>query len=356
MDIGLDVRLGNVVVSYVTYIRKLIIPVDLAVFYPHPLDRLPLWTVIGSVLLILLLLFPAVRYVRRSPAFAVGVFWYLGILVPVIGLVQQGAQALADRYLYLPAVGLFTGFVWVIAGWAAGNRFRVSLSAVLSIGIVVACFFATRRQVGFWQDEIRLFRHAIHVTTGNYVAHNNLGIALDRQGRTSEALEHFRRATEIKPTYAEPYVNRGFALARTGNFEAAIREYRRALAVNRNQPRAHYNLGVALHRTGEFDEALEHFENALSLNPSDPDILFARGQSLAALGRTEEAKECLFDVLERAPHHAGAHNSLGLLLAGEGKREEAERHFMEAVRLKPGFRAARENLRALRADTGAGVP
>jgi TolA-binding protein len=271
--IPLKIRTGNALVSYISYIGKMIWPHNFAVFYPYPWS-IPMWQVVGAGLSLICLCVLSVMFFRagrRFPYLAVGWLWYLGTLVPVIGLVQVGSQAMADRYTYVPLIGLFImiswGFYDLVRGWK--NR-RMVLA--ISTGVVLLALMAcTWSQVRLWKNSTLLFKHALNVTDNNYKAYNLLGITLERQGRLTDALRHYFEALRIKPDYAEAPYNMGNVLMRQGRLKEALRHYSEALRIKPDYADAHNNLGVALARQGRLKEAISHFYEALRVKPDFSD-------------------------------------------------------------------------------------
>jgi tetratricopeptide (TPR) repeat protein len=339
----LTTRIANALVSYTGYIAKMIWPHNLAVYYPHP-GTIPVWQVAGSGLLLLCISVMVIKAAKNRPYLAVGWLWYLGTLVPVIGLVQVGSQAMADRYTYLSLVGLFIMIAWglpsLLAGWRHGRNAFAIASAILLLG----CVAGTWRQVGHWQNSITLFQHTVNVTSDNHFAHNNLGVALARGGRLGEATYHYSQALRIKPDRAEVHNNLGNALAAQGNVDRAVDHYYQALEIDPNNARAYNNLGNLLANQGKTEEALNHYTEALRLEPDYVGAHYNLGTALAEQGRTEEAINHLTEALRIMPYWAGAHNNLGVLLERRGRLDEAIRHYSEALRLDPDYAKARTNL------------
>ncbi len=242
-------RIANTLVSYVTYIGKMIWPANLACLYPHPLDTLPTWQVVGSLLLLLSISILVVRARGRRPYLPVGWFWYLGTLVPVIGLVQVGPQAMADRYTYVPLIGLFLMIAWTAA--ETGYK-RSALRISLCAGILIP-FLAVGSwlQVRSWRTSLTLFEHALAVTRDNLIAHNNLGNIFARQGRFKEARYHLSEALRLNPDHAASHNNLGGVLMQQGQFQEAIAHLSKAVQIDPEMQAAHYNLGIALQRMTE---------------------------------------------------------------------------------------------------------
>ncbi len=264
--IPLDMRMANAAVSTVNYITKTIWPVDLAIFYPYP-NTLAGWRVSLSTLVIIGTTLSVVWFARRLPYLAVGWFWFLGMLVPVIGIVQVGAQSMADRYTYLPLIGLF-----IMAAWGFGIRrettwHRWTVRCTFVMVAVVMLSVAARTQVGRWKDTATLFRHAIAVTPPNAIAHQYLGFDLAGKDRFDEAKFHYRTAINIKPDYASAYNSLGVVLAIEGNLEEANASFSKALRIKPHHPEVHNNLGVVLERQHRLEDAIFHFREAVRTRP-----------------------------------------------------------------------------------------
>ena len=261
-DFPLGARGGNALISYCRYLGKLFWPTDLAVFYPHP-GQWPLGKVLlaGGLLLGLSGLFFAQR--RRSPFLLMGWLWFVGTLVPVIGLVQVGDQAMADRYTYTPSLG-----VLVLAVWGAYELTRRWRSAVIALSVaasaaIILCFALTRQQLGHWKDSESLFRHSLAVTEDNDLAHNNLGAALLHKGQIGEAISDFQQALRLKLDNADAHNNLGTALGEKGQLDEAIRQFQQALRLKPGYAGACYNLGNALASKGQLDDAIRQFQEAI---------------------------------------------------------------------------------------------
>ena len=357
-QIPLGARVANAFVAYVVYIRKMFWPHDLAVIYPHSMTSPPVWRVAGAILLLVCLSALAVYAWRRRPYLAVGWLWYLGTLVPMIGIVQTGAHALADRFTYIPLIGIFIMIAWGVPDLllsARVNRRYSRAPAVLAVLVTTALMVCTRFQVSYWRSSIALFQHALRVTTGNYIAHNCLGQALGVKGKTDQALEHLYKALALQPSYAPTHANLGAILISQGQLDESIAHLNEALRLNPKDPVAHCDLGAALSRQGKLEEASAHFRKALVI---DPELEFARhnlgvfnamahynaGLALDKQGKTDEAIEEYREAIRLNPNLAQAHNNLGFALRNQGKGDEAIREFREAVRLKPDLASAHNNL------------
>jgi len=262
----LDVRVTNALVSYVAYMGKTVWPTNLAVYYPHP-GMSPLWQIIFSAGILLIITGLCFMSRKRLPYLIVGWLWFLGTLVPVIGLVQIGSHAMADRYTYIPLIGLFIMFAWgmhEIMNRLHWNKIFCSTSMAALVLILASVSWI---QVQYWQNATTLFRHAVAVTKNSFLGHNNLGAALARKGQIAEAVYHYQEALKVKPDYAEAYFNMGSALAHLCRYGEAIWWYEKALQYNPLFVEAYNNKGIACAQTGKITEAIACFQTALRLKP-----------------------------------------------------------------------------------------
>lgn len=266
--VPLSLRAANALLSCLIYLRKMILPYDLAVFYPYP-ESVPLWQIAGAGSLIAGISFLAVRKHKTAPYFIVGWLWYLGTLFPVSGLKQAGLwPALADRWAYVPMIGIFAIVSWGVSGVCSDYpRIRPAIMASV-LFILSFSAWSTHAQVRHWMNSLSLFQHAVDVTSANYVAHDNLGGILLEEGRNAEAFTHFSAAAQIKPDFWKSYSNAGVALANMGKKNEAVRYFRKSLELNPDNAGAHNNIGVSLAEQGRFEEAVFHFQEALKTDPN----------------------------------------------------------------------------------------
>jgi hypothetical protein len=248
-SLPLKARLANALVSYVSYIAKMLWPQDLAVFYPHPV-AISVWKIVGAGIFLILATVLALWKIRQHPYLITGWLWYLGTLVPVIGIVQVGGQSMADRYTYVPLIGLFVMVSWGIPEVLKKFPHRNVVLWVASMAILAACIIMTSRQVGYWQNSNTLFEHALKVTKNNWKVHNNLGLTLANQGRTTEGIGHYLQALRINPDYFKAHHNLGNAFFLKGNTDGAIEHYLEALRLKPDLLEAHVNVGGALYKQG----------------------------------------------------------------------------------------------------------
>jgi hypothetical protein len=289
-------RIANAIVSYLAYIGKMFWPVDLAVLYPHSTGNIPVFKVITYAMTLILVTVLVICLARRRKYLLVGWLWYLGTLVPVIGIVQVGAQAMADRYTYVPLIGLFIIIAFGAADLSQKIPFRNMIFTVLAVTILLACALVTSNQLKYWKDSFSLFDHAITVIENNFapgsgnitgsaktaghlneslrfvpnspVIYNNFGNALRQKGRVDEAIDYYKFALELQPSYSKARYNLSIALALKGRYDEAVEQCRIYLAARPDDAEMYTNLGVILQAKGDLDQAAESFKKALQINPS----------------------------------------------------------------------------------------
>ena len=342
--LSLDFRVSNALISYVCYALKMIWPAKLAVIYPLP-HEWPVGWVVGAALVLAGLSVMALYRARKAPYLAFGWFWYLGMLVPVIGIVQVGLQAMADRYTYLPLVGLFVAIVWSAAEISARWPVTRSGLAVCAATVIAACALLTWNQTGHWRSTASLFEHALAVTQDNAVAHNNLGVNLLDAGKLTAAEGHFAEAVRIKANYPDGLGNLGLCWAKQGRLEEAAELFRLSLRARPNGS-VHYNFANLLSQLGDLEQAEAHYEAALRLKPDLVEAWYNLGALEAKRGKTQEAAQDYAAALRIKPDYVEAHLSLGALLAGQKKFDEAIVQFQAAVHAAPDKADAHFNLAA----------
>jgi len=343
-------RIANALISYVSYIGKMLWPVKLSIFYPYASFALLSWQTVSAMLVLMIITYLTIRAAERFPYFIVGWLWYLGTLIPVIGLVQVGLQSMADRYTYLPFIGIFIMIAWGVPELL--NRWRYGRFAIASaaVGILLTLMVITYVQIGYWRNNIILYEHAIKVTSENYWAHYNLGLSLMKSGKMSDAFPQFQETLRIKPDDYDALINVGVILAKRGNLDAAVSLFERVLQFKPDSAKAHSNLGTALMQKGNIDEAIIHGREAIRLKSSDPENYFVLGRILAKNGNIDEAIVHYSRALQIKPDYADVHNSMGIILARKGKLDEAIFQFREALRIRPDFQEAHNNLQMALAE------
>ena len=340
-------RIVNAFISYATYIRKMIWPTDLAVFYPYQVDSLSMWQVSVVGLLLLAATSAFIGWREKRPYWVTGWFLYLVTLLPVIGLVQAGRQAMADRYTYIPLIGVFIMLAWGIPDFVKNWRYRKILLPLAAALVLPALMICTRVQLSHWRNSITIFEHAIEVTNDNFTAHNNLGIALAADGRIEAAIAHYSEAIRINPTDERGHNNLGVAFIKQGKFEEAQSHYLEAMRLKPNYVEAYNNMAIALEKQGKIEEASEYFKETLRINPSYVSAVTGLGNLYFNAGKTQDAIEQYIHAIEITPNNADAHFNIGIALSRQRKNEEAIRHYNQAIQLKPDYADAHFNLGGL---------
>ena len=317
-------RLNNAVITYVTYLWQMIWPTRLAVFYPHPNDQLPLWQVILAITFLAVCSLLAILLRKRLPYILTGWFWYTGMLVPVIGLVQVGEQARADRYTYLPQIGLYVMIAWAVADLARSyrnHRIVLAVAAPAAIAALSVCAFV---QTSYWKNSETLWTHALAVTSDNDVAHNNLGYLSLQRGELDDAISHLNTALNIRARNTASHYNLGRALiennlantlARKGLPREAIPHYEEAVRLRPDYADAYYNFGSVLFREGKIDNAITEWQKALAIQPYDAGAHTSLGTAFGRKGMFREAITEYQQALKVAPQNRLAMNNLAWLLA-----------------------------------------
>jgi tetratricopeptide (TPR) repeat protein len=374
-SISFGARVANAIVSYVHYVLDMFWPNHLSVLYPHP-GSWPALQIVACTLFLIAVTVAVLFSVRKHPYLPVGWFWFLGMLVPAIGFIQVGIQCRADRYTYLPLIGLFVMITWGVADLllhfseketeessvqvssraGAGVRRNNTLasprlsepSLVFASGLCLFCFAAcavvTSRQISYWRNSESLFRRAVQVTQKNYLAYNNLGFYLSNRGEAAEAMENYRKSLAINPNYEDAHNNLGYAYAGKKKYPEAIAEYEAALRIRPNHPEVHNNLGNALGDLGRVDEAIAHYRITLQQKPDHADAHNNLGVALAMKGQFDEAIEHFHAAMRYKPNDASAHSNLGNTYGMQGKFDLAIPEYTEAIRLNPKDSQAHNNL------------
>ena len=346
MRISLAGRIENAFVSYARYLGKTVWPSPLVVLYPHPIH----WNtglVVFSLLLVVGFSAAVMWFGRKHPYMPVGWFWFVGTLVPVIGLVQVGIQSMADRYTYLPLMGVFLVVVW--GGDEARVKWRLPETLILfPVGMVLlACAWATRSQLSYWRDSETLFRYALAVTENNSLAYNNLGICLSEKGQQAEAMGCFQKSLQINSDNADVLCNMGNALAQSGQWDQAADYFHRALKIAPDRPAVLSNLGLVQVSQKQYAEAMTNFEKALQADPDSPSAHNNLATVLFVERRFDEAARHFREALRLKQDDPQIYTNLGDTLLQLGQTAEAVKYYQEALRLKPGDPNIRARLQAL---------
>ena len=335
----LRARMENTLMSYAGYLGKVLWPTDLAVFYPLE-PSLPLGNVVLAVCLFVAITVLAVAGRRRWPYILVGWLWFIGTLLPVVGLLQAGSQAMADRFTYFPLTGLFIAAVWGAADASRWMSMRPSRVAGITCLLMAVLAVATLRNLAYWKDGETLFKHALDVTRSNWMAHASLGDALLRKGNVEEARRHFEEALRLYPgDYAHGEYSLGVALALEGRFADAEAHFRSAIRLQPNYADAEFNLGNALARQEKGAEAIVYLRQAVRDDPQSPATHAGLGTALLNLGSFAEAAERLSEAVRLKPDFAVAHYNLARALELQGETSNASDHYARAFALDPTLRA-----------------
>jgi protein O-mannosyl-transferase len=319
----LEDRVANAFLSYTRYTGKLFWPQNLSVFYPFDVGSFVFWQMVMCVLLLLAVSVFVIRFGRDRKYLPVGWFWFVITLVPVIGLVQVGFQAFADRYTYIPYIGLFIMAAWglpeLLSKWPQ-RKIVLGLSMVIVLTTLGIC---THKQVSFWNNSFTLFSHAIEVTRNNHVVYNNLGVAYNSVGRYQDAIEAYKQAIKLKPDYAEAHYNYGVACGALGRYQDAIEAYKQAIKIRPNGAAAYINLGVAYNTLGRYQDAIEAYKQAIKIKPDYADSHFNLGVACYNLGRYQDAVEAYKLAIKIQPDIAMTHYALGVAYLGAGDKNSA---------------------------------
>ena len=342
-------RFGNALISYWSYIGKILWPTDLSVIYLQPGGAISPGTALLAAALLAGVTVSTLRAARRYPYLAVGWLWYLGTLVPVIGLVKVGAQSMADRYTYIPGIGLALMLVWGTAKLFEGRVTRTP-AAISVVLILVPMLLVTRIQLDYWQDGITLFQRALEIEPENPRAHQLLGIALFQKGEYAEAARHQRETIRLAPQDADAHVNLALALDRQGKRDEAMRYYREALELEPDKAPAHQNYAIALEAQGRLTEAATHYQAALRVQPTLVQAHYNLALIRARKSRVDEAILHFEKAILIRPDFVEAHNNLGNSYVVAGQPQKARSHYQAALRIDPGHSGVQANLHNLSAQ------
>jgi Tfp pilus assembly protein PilF len=342
-SLSLFARISNALVSYVEYISKMIVPINLAVFYPHP-GTWPLWQTLLCLAVLISITYIVIFYIKKHPYLAVGWFWYVVTLVPVIGLVQVGSHAMADRYTYIPLIGLFVIIAWGLFDLTKKERKGKTIFSAISVLIIAIMMVSTSIQVSYWKNSITLFSRAIEVTDGNYMAHFSIGSAFLSKNKIDDAIEHFSAAVKFRNDYALAHYGLGFAQEIKKNYDKALSSYVNALNIDQNYFDVHYRMANLLLKMNRIDEAIFFCRKAIALKPNTAEPHNTLGNIFAQEGKDDEAINEFRIALKLMPEHAGIHNNLAMVYMHQDKVDEAIIHFREAIHLQPEYANAHFNL------------
>jgi tetratricopeptide (TPR) repeat protein len=319
-NIPFGMRFANAAVSYASYLGMTAWPSSLGVYYPHPASigaAIPAWKILGACLLLAAITAVAVHQWRRRPYLPVGWFWYLGTLVPVIGLTQIGNQAMADRYTYVPLIGIFIALAWGVPALFGERKVPGVVPAAIGAVAIAALSVSAWNQAGYWKNDFSLYPRAIEVAENNWFALNNLGVAWHSAGESAKAIGYFQESLRIKPTFEIAWNNLGIAYEKSGRASDGIPCFREALRIRPGYAEAWVNLGLALGRSGNTEEGIQAFRTALRINPDDADAWGNLGVTFARAGRMAEAVPCFEEALRIRPGDALFRQYLAMAAPGK---------------------------------------
>jgi tetratricopeptide (TPR) repeat protein len=375
--VSVDYRVANTMISYASYITKMIVPTSLAVLYPlRPSGTLLLPSIICGIILVAITIY-IICWSRQKCFMVTGWLWYLGTLVPVIGLVQVGVQAMADRYTYLPSIGIFIIFAWSISCITRRWRYQRPMLIISAMAVIIALTICTRMQVKRWHNSITLFQHAIAVTNANYISYYNLGVAFKNKGefteamdcyrkiekmkpefpeiyysignllkaqdKFDEALDNYRHALKLRPDYVDAIVNMATAMKMQGEMEQAVEKWKEAIEIDPDCAEAHSSLALAMAQQGKYNLAVEHFNHALRIEP-DSESYYILGIIYHKFGKYGQAVENYKNAIRLEPDNPTNHFHIALTYSAVGDVEKAVYHYNEALKIKPDYADAFVNL------------
>jgi tetratricopeptide (TPR) repeat protein len=372
--IPLAYRIANSFLSYARYIGKLFWPQNMSVFYPLDIVHVPIWRIALCVLLLLVISILAIRFGRKQRYLPTGWFWFVVTLIPVIGLVQSGAQGYADRYTYIPYIGLFIVIAWGLPELLSKWRYReiaLGMTAAIALTASGVCAYI---QAGYWRDSFTVFTHALEVTQNNSVAHdclandlrdhgkidlaiehykkaiqfdqsdsmalNNLGYIMNDRGDVNKAIEYYQKVIKIRPDYAEAYNNLGFAMRKQNNVKQAIEYFQMAIKLKPDYAEAHYNLGVNYYKLERYQDAIDEYRQTIRIKPDWVEAHYNLGNAYDKLGRYQDEIESYKQAIRIKPDLIEAHYNLGFAYGKLGRSQEAVESYKQAIRIKPDFTMA----------------
>lgn len=375
--VSVSMRIENALVSYAIYLGKIFWPVHLAVLYPRP-DHWLASLVFFSAMLLAGLCIAAIAWRRRFPFLFTGWFWFAGMLIPVIGLVQVGEQAMADRYVYLPQIGLYLLLAWLVNEVSVHLPHRTAMLSSMATIVLSGLIWRAREQTSYWQNSETLWTHTLACTSDNLIAHynygnyllqrgqandaisqyqdaltidshnavarNNLGTALLQKGQTNQAIMQYQQTIKDDPGYILAHINLGNALLPRGQIQEAITQYQEALKIEPGNSAALHNLGNALLQNGQVDEAISQYRSEITNDPDYALAYYNLGNALQQKGQLDEAISQYQQSIKIDPHYALAHINLGIALLQKGKVDEAISEYELALKIDPNNAAAHNNL------------
>jgi tetratricopeptide (TPR) repeat protein len=346
----------NAIYVYAAYLEKTLVPHDLAIYYPHPFGTLS-WVAVGlAAALLLAVSTAAIVFIRRLPFLFVGWFWYLGTLVPMIGLVQIGSQQMGDRYTYFPLIGLFLAVTWLVAEFVPVGVLRARVLPAAAVASLLLLAATSYSQIGYWHDNITLLRHSQECTADGAAIHEFLGSAELLEGDPNEAVTELKKALAFSPNYGPVRRNLGTAYQRLGRFTEASAEYQAAIELGEREPETYIDQGVSLFNRGQAEASKAQYLQALAIDPNSVPANY--NLALACSETKDFARAVTYGkrAVQLDPSLASGHVCVALALEAEGHLDEAIRHMQRAVELEPNNQAARQELAQMLSQRPSGLP
>ncbi|PKN51618.1 MAG: hypothetical protein CVU55_11810 [Deltaproteobacteria bacterium HGW-Deltaproteobacteria-13] len=354
-ELPLISRFTNIIISYAAYLGELFYPINLAVFYPYA-SFIPSWKVFISGMILIVITLVVIDYVRKLPFLFVGWFWYMGTMIPLIGLIQTGAQAMADRHTYLPSIGIAMMLAWGIPSLIQNEATRKKILFPATMVLLIIMSGLTWKQCGYWKNSVMVFHHALQVTENNYLAHGNLAAALLADGKNEEAIDHYKKAVLIKPNSATPYDLLGNAYTKLGQYPLAIDNYNKAILLKPDYANAYSNRGTAYSGLGRKERAIEDYTQAIRLQPDYADAYYNRGTTYFESGQYQKAAQDYDETIRIKPDYIRAYYNRGVVNSKLGRYQTAITDYSEAIHLKPDYAEAYNNRGAVYLDLGNKEP
>lgn len=340
----LNIRISNALVSWIGYVIKMFYPADLVILYPHPGNTLALWQPVVSLGVLIAISVIVIVLSRKNLFLLIGWLWYLGTLLPVIGLVQVGSQAMADRYTYLPLIGLFIMVAWgadrLSAKWSCLKIVWPIASGVILISLLIC----TRIQVSRWRDSETLFKHTLAVTKNNPIIHNNIGMAFLKQKKLPDAVKHFQQAIRINPKFAEGHYNMARVMQYEDKLDEAVNYYKQTLKIKPDYASAHNNLGTVLQLQGKLNEAIEQYQQVVMIKPNYAEAYYNLAMALQLQGKLDDAVKYYQKTIQLKPKHPKALNNLGMAYQSKDNFNKAAQYYQKALKIAPDLDKANYNI------------
>lgn len=350
VDAPVWLRLSNAIVAYAKYFILTFWPHDLAVYYPFSLAGIPLWQIIGAIALLLAITILCLLDAKKRPYLLFGWLWFCGTLVPVIGILQVGGQTMADRYHYIPSIGLFAALVFAMSDFIRRRGVGVQVTGIAAAVVLTALAILTFRQIRLWRDSTTLFRHTLAVTPPNMIIELDYGLVLGQSGQYAEAVAHFAKALQVKSDSFDALINMGIALSQQRRLSEAVPYFQRAANIQPGSAKPHFELGLAYANLKQDSAAVEELQQAVRIEPDNSDARANLGLVLLRLRKVPEATSQLQEAIRLNPDNAEAHNNLGMTLLVTGRARESLFEFETALRLKPELQVAADNIRRAQAQ------